>query len=73
MVGRWQYDIYSLHNVQKFLIPYDLEAYNFSTKSIVIRVNSNWGSSYATCLLRARLNGIDQTESSSGAEAESEI
>lgn len=73
MVGRWKYDIYPLHNVQKFLIPYDLEAYNFSTKSVVIRVNSNWGSPYATCLLRARLNGIDQTESSSRAEAESEI
>lgn len=60
MVGRWKYDIYSLHNVQKFLIPYELEAYNFSTKSVVIRVNSNWGSPYATCLLRARLNGIDK-------------
>lgn len=60
MVGRWKYNIYSLHNVQKFLIPFYLEAYNFSTKSVVVRVNSNWGSSYATCLLRARLNGIDQ-------------
>lgn len=63
MVGRWKYNIYSLHNVQKFLIPFNLEAYNFSTKSVVVRVNSNWGSSYATCLLRARLNGIDKTES----------
>ena len=63
MVGRWKYDIYSLYNVQNFLIPFNLEAYNFSTKSVVVRVNSNWGSSYATCLLRARLNGIDKTES----------
>lgn len=63
MVGRWKYDVYSIHNVQKFLIPFDLEAYNVSTKSVVVRVNSNWGSSYATCLLRARLHGIDKTES----------
>lgn len=70
MVGRWKYDIYSLHNVQKFLIPFELEAYNFSTKSVLVRVNSNWGSSYATCLLRARLNGIDKTESTA---EESEI
>lgn len=63
MVGRWKYDIYSLHNAQIFRIPFDLEAYNVSTKSVVIRVNSNWGSSYATCLLRTRLHGIDKTES----------
>lgn len=63
MVGRWKYDIYSMHNVQMFRIPFDLEAYNISTKSVVVRVKSNWGSSYATCLLRARLHGIDKTES----------
>lgn len=63
MVGRWKYNIYSLHNVQRFRIPFDLEAYSFSTRSVVVRVNSNWGSSYATCLLRARLSGIDKTES----------
>lgn len=67
MVGRWKYDVYSEHHVQKFLIPFDLdqeEAYynKISTKSVIIRVNSNWGSPYATCLLRARLHGIDRSE-----------
>lgn len=73
MVGRWKYDIYSEHNVQKFLIPFDLKAYNVATKSVVVRVNSNWGSPYATCLLRARLHGIDKSESKEEEEEESEI
>lgn len=62
MVGRWKYDVYSEHNVQKFLIPFDLSAYNVATKSVVIRVSSNWGSPYAICLLGARLHGIDRGE-----------
>ena len=76
MVGRWKYDVYSEHNVQKFLIPFDLSAYNVATKSVVIRVSSNWGSPYAICLLGARLHGIDRDESKEEEEVvveESEI
>lgn len=68
MVGRWKYDVYSDHHVQKFLIPFDPdrdEAYYYnkiSTSAVVIRVISNWGSPYATCLLRARLHGIDRSK-----------
>lgn len=72
MVGRWKYDIYSKHNVQKFLIPFDLGAYKVAAKSVIVRVNSNWGSSYATCLLRARLHGIDRSGNKEE-EEESEI
>lgn len=73
MVGRWKYDIHSKYNVQKFLIPFDLEAYNISTGSVVVRVNSNWGSPYATCLLRVSLHGVDGGESKEETEIKKEV
>lgn len=60
-VGRWIYDIYANEIAQKFPVLVDLEAHGVAVDKIVIRVNSNWADRDVTCLVRARMHGIDQS------------
>lgn len=60
-VGRWTYDIYANEVSQKFRVYADLESLGVSVDEIVIRVNSNWANRDVTCLVRARMNGIDRS------------
>ena len=58
-IGRWTYDVNSLHNVQTFPVYFDLSEWSEATDRVVVRVNSNWGSKDETCLYRVKLHGKD--------------
>lgn len=58
-IGRWTYDINGPNNVQSFPVLVDLAKWKHYTRRAVVRVNSNWGSTDATCLYRVKLHGAD--------------
>ena len=58
-VGRWIYNIYEDHPVQKFHIPIPLKDFGVRATRFAVRVNSNWGDYGATCMYRAILHGQD--------------
>ena len=60
-VGRWTYDIHANEAKQRFRVIADLESHNIAVDEVVIRVNSNWANREVTCLVRARLDGIDRS------------
>ncbi|MCJ1463648.1 hypothetical protein MMC07_002256 [Pseudocyphellaria aurata] len=60
-VGRWKYDVYADEIAQTFHLPVELESLDVVVDEIVLRVNSNWGNKAATCLVRARLHGVDKS------------
>lgn len=60
-VGRWTYDIYANEIGQRFHVFVDLDSHGIAVDEIVVRVNSNWANNDVTCLVRARMHGIDQS------------
>lgn len=60
-VGRWTYNIHANEAKQRFRVIADLESHNIAVDEVVIRVNSNWANRDVTCLVRARLDGIDRS------------
>lgn len=60
-IGRWTYDIHANEAQQKFRVIPDLDSYDIAVDEIVIRVNSNWANKELTCLVRARLDGLDRS------------
>lgn len=60
-VGRWKYDVYADEIAQTFHVPVELESLGVAVDEMVVRVNSNWGNKAVTCLVRARLHGVDQS------------
>ncbi|MCJ1469617.1 hypothetical protein MMC07_008252 [Pseudocyphellaria aurata] len=60
-VGRWTYDIYANEIEQRFHVFVDLDSHGVAVDEIVVRVNSNWANRDVTCLVRARMHGIDQS------------
>lgn len=58
-IGRWIYDIDTVHNVQRFDIMSPLHVFGVAVNEAVVRVNSNWGSLDSTCLYRVVLQGRD--------------
>lgn len=59
-IGRWRYNIYAENNVQKFKI--ELALGNMTSRNFAVRVSNNWEDHELTCLVRARLHGIDRSK-----------
>lgn len=57
LAGKWIYNIHSYQEAQKF--PVALA--DLAVQLVGIRVTSNWGSANRTCLVRAKLHGIDKS------------
>ena len=59
-IGRWMYDVHAPNHVQSFAVPVDLDGLvGGTTNRVVVRANSNWGSTDSTCLYRVKLHGRD--------------
>lgn len=60
-VGRWTYDVLEDETSQSMHVPVELDSLGIKINQVVIRVNSNWGNRATTCLVRARLHGVDKS------------
>ena len=57
-IGSWQYNLYSVENVQTFPIEVPLDHFRTPVKRLTIRTLSNWGEVDYVCLYRLRLHGL---------------
>lgn len=57
LAGKWVYNIHANQEAQKF--PVALA--DLAVKRVAVRIASNWGNSNKTCLVRAKLHGIDKS------------
>lgn len=56
-IGQWIYNIHAIQEAQKFPVAYDGPA----IQRVAVRIPSNWGNPNMTCLVRAKLHGIDMS------------
>ena len=58
-VGQWIYNVHAIQEAQKFLVVgYDGPA----IQRVIVRILSNWGNPNMTCLVRAKLHGVDMSD-----------
>ena len=55
--GKWIYNIHANQGAQKFSVAFADRA----IQRVAVRIASNWGNPNATCLVRAKLHGIDMS------------
>ena len=56
-IGRWQYNINALDNVQRFPLQVSMREYDTPINKLIVRTISNWGNPVYTCLYRIKLHG----------------
>lgn len=55
--GKWIYNVHANQEAQKFSVTF----VDFAVQRVAIRIASNWGNPNITCLVRAKLHGIDKS------------
>ena len=56
-VGQWIYNVHAIQEAQKFSVVYDGPA----VQRVILLIASNWGNPNMTCLVRAKLHGVDMS------------
>lgn len=56
-VGQWIYNVHAIQETQKFLVVYDSPA----VERVIVLIASNWGNFNMTCLVHAKLYGVDMS------------
>lgn len=57
LAGKWIYNIHAHQEAQKFPVAFS----DIAIERVAVRIDSNWGNSNQTCLVRAKLHGIDKS------------
>ncbi len=55
--GKWTYNVHANQEAQKFSVAF----VDIAIQRVAVRIASNWGNSNITCLVRAKLHGIDKS------------
>ena len=55
--GDWIYNIHANQEAQKFSVAFG----EIAVQRVAVRIASTWGNSTITCLVRAKLHGIDKS------------
>lgn len=56
-VGQWIYNVHVIQEAQKFSVVYDGPA----VQRVIVLITSNGGNPNMTCLVRAKLHGVDMS------------
>lgn len=57
LAGKWIYNIHANQEAQKFPVAFA----DIAVQRVAIRIATNWGATNRTCLVRAKLHGIDKS------------